>query len=150
MHNLASARSAGNALVQVAESSHSDERQASSTGRALHVCRKQVIPHWEIWHRFTPSPRVSGGTQGSISSRSSQYGGSGYGGSRGARHRFDSGSTRAGPDNRLLARARASLPLHTTAAAAATGRLWRTPNLRMRYADRKSTRLNSSHLGISY
>src|SRR5450755_118287 len=54
VHDLASAR-AGSASVHVVPPPHPDEREAGAASRALHVWREQVIPHREIWHRFTPS-----------------------------------------------------------------------------------------------
>ena len=110
----------GNALVQVAISSHPDEREAGGAGRALHVWREQVIPHGKFWHPFTlpslallaqhavHSPRASRGMPGSISRRRSRCSELGCGGHQGARRRFGSGATRAETDNRLLARYRAS------------------------------------------
>jgi hypothetical protein len=54
MHNLASTW-IGNTLVQVAVSSHTDEREVGPASRAFHVRREQVKPHWKPWHQFTSS-----------------------------------------------------------------------------------------------
>ena len=114
----------GNALVQVAASSHPDEREVGAAARALHVWRQRVKPHGKLWHLFTPpppalpaqlpvhSPRASRGMPGSISRRSTRRSELGCGGHQGVRRRFGSGATRAATDNRLLAEARASFPLH--------------------------------------
>ena len=48
------------ALVQVAEFSHPDEREAGTATRALHLWRERVKAHGKIWHRFIPSPWTSG------------------------------------------------------------------------------------------
>ena len=47
------------ALVQVAEFSHPDEREAGTATRALHVWRERVKQHG-LWHPFIPSPWTSG------------------------------------------------------------------------------------------
>jgi hypothetical protein len=123
VHNLAFTRT-GRALVQVAVPSHPDEREAGAASRAPHVRRKRVEPHGKLWHLFTPpppalpaqlpvhSPRASRGMPGSISRRSTRRSELGCGGHQGVRRRFGSGATRAATDNRLLAEARASSPLH--------------------------------------
>src|SRR6185369_8723069 len=46
------------ALVQVAEYSNPDERQAAAASRALYARRKRVKQHVTFRHPFTPSPRV--------------------------------------------------------------------------------------------
>src|SRR5260370_30299016 len=61
--------------------------------------------------RFTPSPRACRGMPDNTSRRSSQCGELGCAGRLAARHRFGSGDPCATIDNRLLARARASLHL---------------------------------------
>jgi hypothetical protein len=45
-------------MVQVAASSHSDEREAGAASRAPHVGREWVEPHRKLWHRLPPSPRL--------------------------------------------------------------------------------------------
>jgi hypothetical protein len=45
------------ALVQVAEYSNPDERQAAAASRALYARRKRVKQHVTFRHPFTPSPR---------------------------------------------------------------------------------------------
>jgi hypothetical protein len=93
--NRAPARTAGNARIHVAVSSHPDEREASAASRALHAWRKQMIPHEKLWHPFTPSPRASCGMRDNTAHRSSRCSALGCGGRQGARHRFGSGATRA-------------------------------------------------------
>jgi hypothetical protein len=50
VHNLALTW-IGSALVQVAISSYSDERETSAATRAPHIRREQVKPHGKLWHR---------------------------------------------------------------------------------------------------
>jgi len=49
VHDLALAWT-GSALVQVAVSSHPDERETAATTRALHLWRERVKPHWKLWN----------------------------------------------------------------------------------------------------
>jgi hypothetical protein len=58
VQNMAFTPTAGSALVQVAESPHSDESETGATGRTLHIRREPVKPHGMVWHLFTPSPAV--------------------------------------------------------------------------------------------
>jgi hypothetical protein len=96
----------GSALVQVAVSSHPDEREAGAASRALYSRRERMKPHVKLWHPFTPSPPASGYMPDSISrrSRSSQRSELRYAGGRDARDSFGMRVPGAVTENRPMAR----------------------------------------------
>src|SRR5260370_17029537 len=75
VHDLAFTR----ALVQVAEFSHPDEREAGAATRAPYFRRERVKPHWTLWRHFIPSPLTSRCMPRTISTTTSPRSGSGSG-----------------------------------------------------------------------
>ena len=120
VHDLACARTAGSAAVQVAMPSHPDEGEVGAASRALHVWRERVEPHGRRWHFLTPpslalpaqhAVRASRGMPGSTSRNSSRHEPSGCGsrpaaGRTSSRHtgRWRTGSTRPTLASRPLRR----------------------------------------------